>query len=108
MNRDDVWVMLLLSGLLLHPLMVWHKRDWAAMLLFVAVFVQVVMMACRRSKERFKQDKMDFFPWNEARIVRKRARDSTVIDCGWSLDRKDDNIFHMDDPVVRGWSNLAS
>ena len=105
MNQDDVLVVLLLSGLVLHPVLVWQRRTGAALLLFVVV---VLLAGGSRGgiRESYKerQDKMDFFPWNEARIVRKRTRESTVVDCGWALDQKGDNIFYMDDPVVREYA----
>jgi hypothetical protein len=56
-------------------------------------------------------DRMDFFPWNEANLVKKRDRDSTVIDCAWYLDQKDDNdnnnLFKLSDPTVAEYDNLS-
>jgi hypothetical protein len=56
-----------------------------------------------------KYERMDFFPWNEARLVKKRDPDSTVIDCAWYLDQnKNDNIFKLSDPIVCQDQNLSS
>lgn len=99
---DMILVLLLLAALLLHPTLVWHGRKQAACWLFVAV---LVLLVCRHQQDREGYDKMDFFPWNEARIVKKRNRESTVIDCGWSLDQPTDNIFSMDDPVIREYAS---
>lgn len=104
--RDGTLLTLTLSGIVLYPFLALQGRTKAAWVLFAAVAAQVVVLASRRSEEGY--DKMDFFPWNEARIVRKRTRESTVIDCGWSLDQSgNDNIFSMDDPVVRDYNNAS-
>ena len=104
MNQDDVLVVLLLSGLVLHPVLVWHRRTGAALLLVVVLLAGSSRGGGSRESYKERQDKMDFFPWNEARIVRKRTRESTVVDCGWALDQNGDNIFYMDDPVVREYA----
>lgn len=94
---------IILAGILIYPFLIWQGRTRAAWVLFAAVIAEVGLLAYRRNEEGY--DKMDFFPWNEGRIVKKRARDSTVIDCGWSLDQQgNDNIFSLDDPMVRDYA----
>lgn len=104
-RNEQIFFILLVAPVFLFPIMAsFNKRS--ALLLFSAVFVCVVFFYLRTSVENY--ERMDFFPWNEANLVRKRDRDSTVIDCEWDLDRdKDNNIFHVSDPVVSGYSNLS-
>ena len=102
-RREDIALTLMVAALLLFPL--------APVVFFIIVFVLSVLMVVipdRPTMEGYKEeDALDFFPWNEANLVRKRRPVSTVIDCAWSLDQRDDDIFREDDPVVRGYSNLS-
>ena len=76
------------------------------MILYAGVLV-LLLVFYQKNKTEEMYDEMDFFPWNEVNIVKKRNRESTVIDCGWFLDQnKSDNIFKMDDPVLSPYSNM--
>jgi hypothetical protein len=97
--------MVLLSSLVLFP-WVAHYRHRTSLVLYTAVFCAALVYTQKYSTEHYK-NKMDFFPWNEVNLVKKRSPESTVIDCAWRLDQKDNpDIFYMDDPVLSHYSNL--
>ena len=110
-KKEDVLVLILLVvPLLLFPMLASYHRP-SALFLFVGVFVCAVAFYLRSSVEEY--NRMDFFPWNEANLVKKRDRDSTVIDCAWYLDQDkkkpyNNNLFRLSDPVVAGYSDLSS
>lgn len=104
-GNERILLLLLLPPLFLYPIMAYYNKR-SALLLFSAVFVCAVAFHTKTSVENY--ERMDFFPWNEANLVKKRDRDSTVIDCEWDLDQdKNNDIFHQSDPVVSEYSNLS-
>lgn len=98
MKRDDIFIIVLLLSIPLFPLL--NKK--LSMLLFFVVSCSALAFHYTRPAETY--ERMDFFPWNEVNIVRKRIPQSTVIDCKWDLDQKGDNVFKMSDPVVFGYT----
>lgn len=106
MTEKDVSIfVLLILSILLFPVIAYYNKK-SALLLFSAVFVCAVVFHLRSVVEKY--DRMDFFPWNEANLVKKRDRDSTVIDCAWYLDQKDNNnLFKLSDPTVAEYDNLS-
>jgi len=105
-EKDVLIIVLLMLSLILFPAIAYYNQK-SSLLLFSAVFVCAVIFHFQLDKETY--DRMDFFPWNEANLVKKRDRDSTVIDCAWYLDqKKSDNLFKMSDPVVAEYDNLSS
>jgi len=107
MTEKDVSIFVLLTlSILLFPIIAYYNKK-SALLLFSAVFVCAVVFHLRSIVEKY--DRMDFFPWNEANLVKKRDRDSTVIDCAWYLDQKDNNnnLFKLSDPTVAEYDNLS-
>lgn len=103
-GNERILLLLLVPPLFLYPIMAYYNT-YSALLMFSAVFVCAVVFHTKMSVEKY--ERMDFFPWNEANLVKKRYRDSTVIDCGWDLDQKNNDIFHKNDPVVSEYSNLS-
>lgn len=101
---------LFLVFILLFPLMVRYSGKNGPTLLFIIIVCLLIGYYWKDQTTTDEQyDRMDYFPWNEARLVRKRIHDSTTIDCGWFLDQKtqNNNIFRMDDPVVANYSNQS-
>jgi hypothetical protein len=99
-------ILLFLSSLLLFPIVASRHKE-VSLFLYSAIVVLILIFYWKEDGARESYDRMDFFPWNEANLVRKRHPNSTVIDCAWSLDqKKSDNIFQMSDPVVAPYSNL--
>lgn len=106
MTRDDIFIIILLSSILLFPLMARNNKGMSLFLFFV-VFCAALVFHHKSPIEKY--ERMDFFPWNEVNIVKKRIPQSTVIDCAWNIDqKKDNNIFRMSDPVLFDYSNLSS
>jgi len=107
MIQNDILIYFsLMSSLLLFPILAYFDKK-SALLLFIAVFFTMTIFYMKDIVEKY--ERMDFFPWNEAKLVKKRDRDSTVIDCAWYLDQeKNDNIFKLSDPIVCGNQNLSS
>lgn len=104
MERQEWIQILFLTSLVLFPVLAYYNKR-SSMLLYAGVVI-ILSVSYQRNTINERYDEMDFFPWNEANIVKKRNRDSTVIDCGWFLDQnKSDNIFKMDDPVLSPYSN---
>lgn len=106
MNPNDISVFLLLGlSLVLFPVIAYNHRK-SSLVFFMAVFLGAIVFHLKTNIEKY--ERMDFFPWNEAKLVKKRHRDSTVIDCAWYMDQdKSDNIFHQSDPVVSKYDNLS-
>lgn len=103
--KQDIVLIALLCSLILFPFTAMIDKR-SSFLLYGAVFILLSLILWKGTMERY--DKMDFFPWNEVNIVRKRNREDTVVDCAWRLDQKDnDDIFHMDDPVISHYSNSS-
>lgn len=107
MTEKDVSIfVLLMFSLFLFPAIAYYNKK-SALLLFLAVVVGLVVFHLKSSVEKY--DRMDFFPWNEANLVKKRDRDSTVIDCAWYLDQDEsNNLFKLSDPSVAKYDNLSS
>lgn len=101
---NEIIIVSLLFSLLLFPVVaMFHKKT--AIFLYYAVGLLAIIYYMKEEKEAY--DRMDFFPWNEVNLVKKRTPNSTVIDCAWYLDHnKTDNIFKMSDPVVAKYTNL--
>ena len=106
MNQQDWTLLLFLLSLCLFPVVSLYHHD-ASMFLYGSVCLLLIVYYQRDLVVRREgYNKMDFFPWNEVNLVKKRHRDSTVIDCGWNLDQnKTNNIFTMNDPVLAPYSN---
>lgn len=107
MAQNDILIYFsLMSSLLLFPIFAYFNKK-SALLLFVGIFLIATIFYMKDSVEKY--ERMDFFPWNEAKLVKKRDHDSTVIDCAWYLDQnKNDNIFKLSDPIVCGNQNMSS
>lgn len=105
MTRDDKILIALLSSIVLFPLTAYYSHR-TSLFLFGVVFFLALVYHNKFVMERY--DRMDFFPWNEVNIVKKRIPQSTVIDCAWRLDQKDNDIFNKSDPVLAGYSDLSS
>lgn len=105
MERQEWLTVLFMISLFLFPTLS-HYNKRSSMFLYAGVVVLLILFHQKETKNEENYDKMDFFPWNEVNIVKKRNGESTVIDCGWFLDQdKSDNIFKMDDPVLSPYSN---
>lgn len=101
---------LFLIFVILFPLVVIYSGKNQPFILFAVIVCILIAYRwkCKMNSTEEEYERMGHFPWNEARLVRKRIPDSTTIDCGWSLDQKmQDNIFRMDDPVVADYSNQS-
>lgn len=106
MDRQEQLLVLFMMSLLLFPMLVSYKNKMSSMILYAGVVVLLMIFHQKEGGKEEMYDKMDFFPWNEVNLVKKRNGESTVIDCGWYLDQdKSDNIFKMDDPVLSPYSN---
>lgn len=106
-RQEDVIFMFFLFSLVLFTVLV-HVHPKLSLLFFGLVVVLMLVYSHMTATALEPYDPMDFFPWNEARLVRKRDPNSTVIDCGWFLDQpQNDNVFKLDDPIVREYSNQA-
>lgn len=103
---NELLILLFLFSLLLFPLVACRHREMS-LFLYSAVVVLLLMFYGKDENTSETYDRMDFFPWNEANLVKKRHPNSTVIDCAWSLDQnKSDNVFQMSDPVISRYTNL--
>lgn len=103
--KEDIIIVTLLFSLVLFPLTACHHRS-SSFLLYTTLFLLLSIVFLKNNIETY--DKKDFFPWNEVNIVKKRNREDTVIDCAWRLDQKEnDDIFHIDDPVISRYSNSS-
>lgn len=106
MEKDIAIYVSLLSSLVLFPIIAYYSKN-TSLLLFSAVAVCATIFHLKSITENY--DRMDFFPWNEANLVKKRMPNSTVIDCAWHLDqKKSDNIFSLGDPIVAPYDNVPS
>lgn len=102
MKRDDIFIIVLMSSIPLFLLLGKAGMKVSSLLLFFVVSCSALYFHYTSSAEKY--ERMDFFPWNEVNIVKKRIPQSTVIDCKWDLDQKGDNLFKMSDPVVFGYT----
>lgn len=99
-------ILLFLSSLLLFPIVASRHKE-VSLFLYSAIVVLMLIFYFKEEEALESYDRMDFFPWNEANLVKKRYPNSTVIDCAWYLDRqKSNNVFQMSDPVVAHYTNL--
>jgi hypothetical protein len=107
MTEKDIPIYIsLISSIALFPVIAYYNKQ-TALLLFFAVFICAIAFHLRSHTEKY--ERMDFFPWNEANLVKKRHPNSTVIDCAWKLDqKKSDNIFQMSDPIIAEYDNVPS
>lgn len=102
---NELIIILLLCSLLLFPLVAFTHKE-KSLILYYSVFALAILYYVKE-EEKENYDRMDFFPWNEVNLVKKRIPNSTVIDCAWYLDqKKSDNIFKMSDPVLAEYTNL--
>ena len=100
----EIIVITLFSSILLFPIVAFNHKD---MSLFLYCAIVVLALVSYTKEEREDYNKMDFFPWNEVNLVKKRIPNSTVIDCAWYLDQnKSNDIFKMSDPVLSKYTNL--
>lgn len=105
MERQEWLTVLFIFSLILFPTLAYYNKR-SSMMLYAGVVVLLIIFHEKEGGKEEMYDKMDFFPWNEVNLVKKRNGESTVIDCGWFLDQdKSNNIFKMDDPVLSPYSN---
>ena len=106
-EKDISLYVLLILSLFLFPVVANYNQR-SSLFLFSAVFVCASVFHLKTFTEE-NYERMDFFPWNEANLVKKRDPNSTVIDCAWYLDqKKNNNLFKMSDPVVSEYDNQPS
>lgn len=87
-----------------------YERFMAVLPIILMISFMIFIVILHYTKKKHERyERMNVFPWNEARLVVKREPVSTVIDCDYYLDdpKNDDNIFHLSDPVVSGYDNLS-
>lgn len=105
MERQEWLTVLFIFSLFFFPTLAYYNKK-SSMYLYAGVVVLLMIFHEKEAAKEEMYDKMDFFPWNEVNLVKKRNGESTVIDCGWFLDQdKSNNIFKMDDPVLSPYSN---
>lgn len=106
MTGNDTRIIVLMLAIVLFPILAFFNKK-SSLLLFFVVFVAMVVFSTEESIEKY--ERMNFFPWNEANLVNKRDRDSTVIDCAWRMDKEEKNsIFTLNNPMVCNYNNLST
>jgi len=94
------------------------RLDWIGIVFVMnvlAIHILFFLAIRKEGKEGYavkQKNKMDYFPWNEVNIVKKRSPESTVVECGWELvqiGKKDEPTpnFQENDHVVHRFNNMV-